>query len=108
MNYWVLADARNGFVSSFTVYTGRDANANTDILLSTLVVRQLVERCEDLNHLYVYNFYTSNALFNWILEKMFYVCGTVRKGRVGFPRAIYFPRGRPLSASWGPTCSKLV
>ena len=91
----MLADARNSFVSRFIVYTGRDANANTDIPLSTRVVRQLVEGYEDLNHqLYVDNFYTSPALFNWLLERMIYACGTVRKGRVGFPKTIYFPCGR--------------
>ena len=92
---WVLADARNSFVSHFIVYTGHDANANTGIPLSTRVVRQLVEGYVDLNHqLYVDNFYTSPALFNWLLERMIYACGTVRKGRVGFPKTIYFPRGR--------------
>ena len=92
---WVMADSSNSFVSRFCVYTGRDANANLDVPLSTRVVRQLVEGMENLNHhLYVDNFYTSPELFNWLLERHIYACGTVRKGRVGFPKELYFSRGR--------------
>ena len=92
---WVLADAGNSFVSCFHIYTGRDANADADVPLSTRVVRQLVEGYENVHHqLYVDNFYTSPALFQWLLDRGIYACGTVRKGRVGFPRAIYFQRGR--------------
>ena len=54
----------------------------------------MVEGLENLNHhLYVNNFYTSLDLFKWLLERGIYACGTVRKGRVGFPSEIYFPRG---------------
>ena len=89
---WVLADASNSYVSRFTVHTGREANAQP---LSTCVVQNLVVGHENLNHqLFVDNFYTSPALFKWLLERKIYACGTVRKGRAGFPREIYFPRGR--------------
>lgn len=92
---WVLADAGNSFVSCFHIYTGRNANADADVPLSTRVVRQLVEGYENVHHqLYVDNFYTLPALFQWLLDRGICACGTVRKGRVGFPRAIYFQRGR--------------
>ena len=92
---WVLADASNSFVSRFTVYTGREANVVQDVPLSTRVVQQLVEGLENLNHhLYVDNFYMSSALFSWLLERKIFACGTVRKGRVGFPKELYFSRGR--------------
>ena len=92
---WVLADAANSFVSRFCVYTGREENAAPDVPLSTRVVRQLVEGLENVNHqLYVDNFYTSPDLFKWLLERGIYACGTVRKGRAGYPKDIYFPRGR--------------
>ena len=92
---WVLADASNSFVSRFCVYTGRQANVDQDVPLSTRVVRQLVEGLENLNHhLYVDNFYTSSALFSWLLDRKIFACGTVRKGRVGFPKELYFSRGR--------------
>ena len=94
---WMLANATNSFVSWFCVYTGRDANAVPDVPLSTRVVRQLVEGLENLNHhLYVDNFYTSPDLFKWLLERGINACRTVRKGRAGFPREIYFPRGRQI------------
>ncbi|KAI0243174.1 PiggyBac transposable element-derived protein 4, partial [Lamellibrachia satsuma] len=92
---WVLADALNSFVSRFCVYTGRDANAVPAVPLSTRVVRELLRDHENLHHhLYVDNFYTSTDLFKWLLENGVYACGTVRKGRVGFPKDLYFARGR--------------
>ncbi|KAK2145784.1 hypothetical protein LSH36_658g01024 [Paralvinella palmiformis] len=92
---WVLADAADSFVSRFSVNTGRDATVKKDVPLSTRVVRQLVVGIENLNHhLYVDNFYTSPALFRWLKDRHIYACDTVRKGRLGFLKELYFGRGR--------------
>ncbi|KAK2155792.1 hypothetical protein LSH36_231g03018 [Paralvinella palmiformis] len=73
----------------------RDANGKKDVPLSTRVVRQLVVSIENLNHhLYVDNFYTSPALFRWLKDRHIYACDTVRKGRLGFPKELYFGCGR--------------
>ena len=45
------------------------------------------------HHLYIDNFYTSPALFTWLMEHGIYTCGMVRMGRAGFPRHLYFERG---------------
>ena len=66
---WVMADTRNCFVSWFCVYTGRDANVVADVPQSTGGLLQLVEGYENIHHhLYVDNFYTSPALFTWLME----------------------------------------
>ena len=59
------------------------------------VVHQVVEGYKNIHHhLYVDNFYTSPALFTWLMEHGIYACRTVWKGRAGFPRYLYFGRGR--------------
>ena len=92
---WVLADASNSFVSRFSIYTGRDLQADPEVPLSSRVVHQLVDGLDNVNHqLFVDNFYTSPSLFTWLLSQGIYACGTVRKGRVGFPKELYFAKGR--------------
>ena len=92
---WVKADASNGYVSQFVVYTGRDASADTKIPLATRVVQKLMEPNLHMNHhLYVDNFYSSPDLFLWLNDRGVQACGTVRKNRLGFPHELYFGRGR--------------
>ena len=81
---WVLADASNGYVTAFDVYTG--ASDRVEHGLGYSVVMKLMAPYTGLWHrLYVDNFYSSPILFDDLLEKEILACGTVRHDRRGLP-----------------------
>nr|XP_039264882.1 piggyBac transposable element-derived protein 4-like [Styela clava] len=83
---WVLAESATGYVSRLQFYTGKDPTSKPEIGLSSRVVRYLIEPYQGLyHHLYVDNFYTNPELFEYLLSKGVYACGTYRSNRTNFP-----------------------
>ena len=81
---WMRADAVNGYVSEFSVYTGKVKDAPG--ALGGNVVRALSENLQHKNyHLYIDNFSSSVALMINLLKLGLYSCGTLRVNRKGFP-----------------------
>ena len=61
---FVLADAKNGYVSDFTIYTGKEEGADPSEGLCTRAVIDLVRPLEGRHHhLYTDNFYTAVQKF---------------------------------------------
>ena len=85
---FVLADARNGYVSRFQIYTGKNsAIAVQGPGLCTRVVLELLDGLETKGlKVYVDNYYTSPALFLALYDKGVNACGTVRPNRKYFPK----------------------
>ena len=84
---WVKAESLTGYVSRLQVYTGRERKADQgERGLAARVVNELFAPYENKGyHLCVDNFYTSPALFESFYERQIYACGTLRRGRKGFP-----------------------
>ena len=91
MKAWVLADAANGYVWNWKLYTGKEDDSLTSSLgLAHRVVLDLLD--DDWlkskgYHVYMDNFYTSPALFRDLREG-FEACGTIRSNRAGIPEDI--------------------
>nr|XP_039265449.1 piggyBac transposable element-derived protein 4-like [Styela clava] len=86
---WVLAESSTGYVSRLQFYTGKDPMSKPETGLASRVVRYLMEPYEGLyHHLYVDNFYTSPELFEYLLSKGVYACGTFRSNLINFPKDI--------------------
>ena len=86
---FVLADSLSAYTWNFSVYVGKretapargkglSYSAVTDLLPFDLLGTGY--------RLYVDSFYTSPALFRYLDGRKIGCCGTVRKGRVGFPK----------------------
>lgn len=92
MKAWVLADAANGYVWNWKLYTGKeDDSLPSSLGLAHRVVLDLLDDDRLTNkgyHVYMKNFYTSPALFRDLREKQFEACGTIRYNRAGIPEDI--------------------
>jgi hypothetical protein len=56
------------------------------------VVTRLTRGWEDMHYTVVIdNYFTSPMLYEDLLQRGFYVVGTVRQGRVGFPMSLHLP-----------------
>ena len=91
---WERADARNGFVLEFQVYTGKkpeiDGSRTSEIGLGARVVKDLTEKITGKNyHVYMDNFFTGIPLFEDLLANGIYACGTIRTNRKGWPAALH-------------------
>ena len=84
---FVLADARNGYIKRFQVYTGRGLDSgNSSIGLCTRVVLELLAGFEDSGlNLYTDRFYTSPALYKHLYYCGINACGTCVSSRSEFP-----------------------
>ena len=81
---WVLADSHTGFFSKFEVYSGKGSSPEKN--LGARVVKTLTEPLRGkYHHVYIDNFFTSEALIIDLEKEGIYVCGTARKDRRGFP-----------------------
>ena len=82
---WARADADNGYVSAFEVYTGRKGNT-TETGLGAAVVKGLTEQLHGTyRHVFYDNFFSSVDLALDLLRAGLYSCGTLRSNRKGFP-----------------------
>lgn len=81
---WMLCD-KSGYNLKFQVYTGKCENS-VELGLGARVVLDLCEGLEHKNHVvYMDNFFSSNILYEQLLEKNIYACGTVRFNRKYLP-----------------------
>ena len=81
---WAMADALNGYLYDFNVYTGATGVRETG--LGENVVLTLSESVKGKHHqLYFDNFFTSFTLLEKLLSQGTYGCGTIRTNRKNFP-----------------------
>ena len=99
LKLFVVTDAKSGYCLGFDVYVGKDETqcAKEGQLLddscnqTTKVVFGLMHRSGLLDkghHVYMDNYYTSPELFEELLYKYTFACGTVRPNRKGLPKAV--------------------
>ena len=82
---WVRADPHNGYVQKFDVYVGKQAGV-VETGLGDKVVKDLTrDLFHKYHHVYCDNYFTSVALFDYLLDNDTYACGTVRTNRKGLP-----------------------
>ena len=88
---WALCDARNGYMSKFDIYLGRQNNT-TEHGLGYNVVTRLTDYLQGTRRMLFFdNFFTGVQLMKDLLAKGLYACGTVRACRKGFPPALKKP-----------------
>ena len=90
LKLWCLADSKSGYTQYFSVYTGKQQGASDhgqgyDVLITLLRSAELLGHGY---HLYVDNFFTSVALFDYLYAQHTLCCGTVRLGRRNFPKEV--------------------
>ena len=84
---WAMADASNGYMYDFNVYTGATEGQETG--LGEKVVLTLVESIEGRNHqLYFDNYFFSISILTKLLSQQTYACGTIRTNRKYYPSEI--------------------
>ena len=82
---WALADATNGYLSSFQVYAGKQGDS-VEKGFGAKVVKTLTEPyTNSASHIYFDNFFT--GVDSLEADKL-YGCGTIRTNRKGFPEAL--------------------
>lgn len=85
---WMRADADNGYVSAFEVYTGKKGNT-AEKGLGAKVVKGLSEQLYgSYRHVYFDNYFSSVDLALDLFRSKLYSCGTLRTNRKGFPVAL--------------------
>lgn len=85
---WALADAINGFVSMFQVYTGKQGNTVQKGLGANVVTTLTKPYVNTFRHVYFDNFFTIVDLLLDLYQSGLYGCGTVRTNRKGFPQQL--------------------
>nr|XP_039253699.1 piggyBac transposable element-derived protein 4-like [Styela clava] len=94
---WSLVESSTGYVSRLQSYTGKDPTAGPETGLASRVVKYLINPYEGLHHhLYVDDFYTCPELFEYLLSKGIYACGTFRSSAVSFPRELVVKQTRAI------------
>ena len=82
---WMRADANNGYVSAFEVYTGKKGNT-AEKGLGAKVVKGLTEQLNGTyRHVFYDIFFSSVDLALDLFRAGLYSCGTLRSNRKGFP-----------------------
>ena len=88
---WMRAEALNGYVSAFEVYTGKKGDS-VEHGLGAKVVKILTEDLHNTyRHVYFDNFFSSVDLLLDLLRAGLYGCGTLRTNRKGFPHELKTP-----------------
>lgn len=85
---FVLCDVRTGYILRFIVYTGATTAATIlkEIGFTGSVIELLKDFLEKGHSLFADNWYTSPALFEFLLSRQTNSCGTVCKNRRGLPK----------------------
>ena len=82
---WTRADAVNGYISEFYVYTGKEGGI-AEVNLGTKVVMSLTKQLTGLyHHVYFDNYFTNISLLLDLLKTGIYGCGTMKNNRKGSP-----------------------
>jgi len=85
---WEAADASNGYVFDFQVYTGKKQDG-AEHGLGYRVVHDLTRQITGKNHhVFCDNFFTSVKLAEDLLADKIYLCGTIRANREGYPKEL--------------------
>ena len=87
---WAMADALNGYLYDFNVYTGATGERETALGEKVVVVvLTLSEPLKGKHHqLFFDNYFTSITLLDKLLARGTYGCGTIRTNRKNFPSEI--------------------
>ena len=90
---FVFADAHNGYVKRFQIYTGKSSAVTANTLgLCSRVILELMDGLEHTHHkVYMDNYYTSLTLFLALHRKGVNACGTAQTNRKHYPEAIKIP-----------------
>jgi hypothetical protein len=81
---WMLND-KTKYTSKFQVYTGKVVGG-VEKLLGERIVNDLMIGLEGKNHiLFIDNYFTSYPLFQNLMKKKIYACGTIRSNRKYLP-----------------------
>ena len=84
---WGMADARNGYIYNFNVYTG--ATGNREMVLGEKAVLTLAEFVKGRHHqLYFDNYFASITLLTKLLSEGTYRCGMIRTNTKQYPSKI--------------------
>ena len=68
---WAICDSKNGYLLDFSVYSGKEKDADKNVALSTRVVENLSEKYTNEGHIiYMDNFYSSVELYEKLLKKI--------------------------------------
>ena len=85
---WMRAEAVNGYVSGFEVYTGKKSDSVEKGLGATVVKTLSDDMHHTHRHLYFDNFFSSVDLLLDLFRVGLYGCGTLRSNRRGFPEVL--------------------
>ena len=83
---WAMADALNGYLYDFNVYTG--ATGERETALGEKVVLTLSEPLRGKHHQLFFDNYFTSTLLDKLLARGTYGCGTIRTNRKNFPSEI--------------------
>ena len=84
---WAIADATNGYMYDFNVYTG--ATGGSEMALGEKVVLKLSDSIKGRHHqLFFDNYFTSVNLLSTLIENGTCACGTIRTNRKMYPAKI--------------------
>ena len=85
---WALADACNGYITNFQVYTGKQRDATKKGLGANVVKTLTKPYTHSFRHVFFDNFFTSRDLLDSLKANQLYGCGTIRTNRKGFPAVL--------------------
>ena len=76
---WMVADAKNGYISNFAVYLGQAENNHG--LRYDVVMKMTAPFLNNYRHIFFDNFFTSTRLLDHLFAQNTYACGMVRCNR---------------------------
>ncbi|XP_028272459.1 piggyBac transposable element-derived protein 4-like [Parambassis ranga] len=87
---YVLADSKTGYTWDFFIYEGKqEAVSGKGLSYDTVMALMNTSVLGSGYKLFVDNYYTSPALFEDLLQKKVWACGTIKPSISGFPKSRY-------------------